>query len=52
MGHAMKDVTSRYTHSIEGQLLEDAERLEEYLTGAAAGKVVSIASGAREAESA
>jgi len=47
LGHASTSVGRRYTHAIDGQLAEDAKRLEEYLIGAAAGKVVSLATGAR-----
>jgi hypothetical protein len=46
MGHANASVANRYRHQLEGQLAEDARRLDDYLTGATAGKVVSIATGA------
>jgi integrase len=46
LGHASSSIGRRYTHSIEGQLTEDAKRLDEYLSGAVAGKVVAIATGA------
>jgi integrase len=47
MGHSNPSVQARYRHQLEGQLTEDAKRLDEYLTGAATGKVVSIATGAQ-----
>ena len=43
MGHANPSVQARYRHQLEGQLAEDASRLEDYLAGSAAGKVVTIA---------
>jgi integrase len=42
MGHAARGVAGRYRHLLPGQLAEDARRLDEYLAGAVAGKVVSI----------
>jgi integrase len=47
MGHSDPSVQARYRHQLEGQLAEDAARLDEYLTGAAAGKVVPILTGAQ-----
>jgi integrase len=44
MGHANPSVQARYRHQLEGQLAEDAARLEDYLRGAVAGKVVALAS--------
>jgi integrase len=46
MGHSNPSVQARYRHQLEGQLADDAKRLDEYLTGAAAGKVVPLATGA------
>jgi hypothetical protein len=45
-GHSNPSVANRYRHQLDGQLAEDAKRLDEYLTGAAAGKVVRLATGA------
>ena len=47
MGHANPSVANRYRHQLAGQLAEDAQRLDEYLVGAKAGKVVGIATGAQ-----
>jgi integrase len=44
MGHANPSVSARYRHQLEGQLTEDAGRLEAWLAGTAAGKVVRLAS--------
>jgi integrase len=44
MGHANPSVQARYRHQLEGQLAEDAARLEAWLAGAVAGKVVALAS--------
>jgi hypothetical protein len=44
MGHANPSVQARYRHQLEGQLAEDVARLEEWLVGTAAGKVVALAS--------
>ena len=44
MGHANPSVQARYRHQLEGQLAEDAKRLEAWLAGTAAGKVVALAS--------
>ena len=44
MGHANPSVSARYRHQLEGQLAEDATRLEAWLSGATAGKVVALAS--------
>jgi integrase len=43
MGHAVHTTPSRYRKQFDGQLAEDAVTLEAYLSGAAAGKVVSLA---------
>jgi hypothetical protein len=43
MGHSNASVQARYRHALEGQLAEDAARLNEYLVGAAAGKIVVLA---------
>ena len=43
MGHSNRSIAARYRHQLDGQLAEDAARLEEYLAGAAAGKVVRLA---------
>jgi integrase len=45
MGHSNPSVQARYRHQLEGQLAEDARRIDEYLTGAAVGKVVALATG-------
>jgi integrase len=42
MGHADGGVARRYRHQLEHQLREDAERLEAWIAGAIAGKVVAI----------
>jgi integrase len=42
MGHSNPSVAARYRHQLDGQLAEDAARLDEYLTGAIAGKVVAL----------
>jgi integrase len=42
MGHANPSVANRYRHQLEGQLAEDARRLDEYLSGAVSGKVVRL----------
>jgi integrase len=42
MGHSAPGVAGRYRHLLPGQIAEDAKRLDEYLAGAAAGKVVDI----------
>jgi hypothetical protein len=47
MGHSNPSVANRYRHQLERQLVEDAKRLDRYLRGAAAGKVVPIATGAQ-----
>jgi hypothetical protein len=44
MGHANPSVRARYRHQLEGQLVEDAARLDDYLGGAPGGKVVALAS--------
>jgi integrase len=46
MGHANPSVARRYRHQLEGQLAEDASRLDEHLTGATSGKVVPLPTGA------
>ncbi len=56
MGHANHSVASRYPHQLARQLAEDAAKLDAYLSGAAAGKVVPLPtgahSGAQQAETA
>lgn len=47
MGHSNPSVANRYRHQLEGQLAEDAARLDEYLRGATAGKVVPLPTGAQ-----
>lgn len=42
MGHSNYSMRARYTHQLEAQLAEDAQRLDGYLTGAAVGKVVPL----------
>jgi integrase len=44
MGHANPSVQARYRHQLDGRLAEDAARLEEWLAGSRAGKVVALAS--------
>lgn len=44
MGHANPSVQTRYRHQLEGQLTEDAARLEAWLAGSVEGKVVTLAS--------
>lgn len=46
-GHSDGRVGNRYRHLLAGQLAEDAETLNAYLVGAADGKVVPIATGAK-----
>jgi integrase len=42
MGHSIRTVSGRYRHQLDGQLAEDAARLENYLAGAAVGKIVPL----------
>ncbi len=42
MGHSAPGVAGRYRHLLPGQIAEDASRLDEYLSGAVAGKVVEM----------
>jgi integrase len=42
LGHADHSVRNRYQHSLAGQLVSDARRLDEYLTGAENGTVVRL----------
>jgi integrase len=42
MGHSNPSVAGRYRHLLPGQLAEDARRVDEYLAGAVAGKVVQL----------
>jgi integrase len=42
MGHSVPGVAGRYRHLLPGQIAEDASRLDEYLSGAVAGKVVEM----------
>jgi integrase len=46
MGHSNPSVQARYRHQLPGQLEEDARTLDKYLSGAVAGKVIPIATGA------
>lgn len=46
MGHSNPSVAARYRHQLAGQLADDAARLDEYLVGAGAGKVVPLIAGA------
>lgn len=43
MGHSSGSVASRYRHLLAAQMTEDARRVDEYLAGATAGKVVALA---------
>jgi integrase len=43
MGHSAGGVAGRYRHLLPGQVAEDAKRLDAYLTGSTAGKVVPLA---------
>jgi hypothetical protein len=52
MRHPNPSVQTRYRHQLEGRLAEDAQRLDEDLTGAAAGTVVSLSTGAQKAATA
>jgi integrase len=42
MGHANYSTRARYTHQLEAQLAEDAQRLDDYLRAAVSGKVVPL----------
>lgn len=42
MGHSRGGVASRYRHQLPGQLAADADRIDAYLTGSIAGKVVAL----------
>jgi integrase len=42
MGHAAPGVAGRYRHLLPGQIAEDAMRVDEYLAGTVAGKVVEM----------
>jgi integrase len=42
MGHSRGGVASRYRHLLPGQLAADAAKLDAYLSGATAGKVVAL----------
>jgi integrase len=42
MGHSAAGVAGRYRHLLPGQIAEDAGRVDEYVTGATAGKVVEM----------
>jgi integrase len=42
MGHSRGGVASRYRHLLPGQLAEDAAKIDAYLSGATAGKVVAL----------
>jgi integrase len=43
MGHSTGGVAGRYRHLLPGQIAEDAQRLDAYLVGSVAGKVVPLA---------
>jgi hypothetical protein len=43
MGHSNASVQARYRHALDGQLAEDAARLNAYLVGATAEKIVALA---------
>jgi integrase len=45
MGHSAGGVAGRYQHLLPAQIAEDAQRLDAYLAGSAAGKVVPLAVG-------
>jgi integrase len=47
LGHSLTAISDRYRHALPGQLAEDAGKLDAYLTGAAAGKVVPLQTGAQ-----
>jgi integrase len=42
MGHSAPGAAGRYRHLLPGQLAEDARRVDEYLAGSLAGKVVEM----------
>lgn len=42
MGHRNQGVPARYRHQLDDQAAKDASRLDEYLAGVAAGKVVEL----------
>jgi integrase len=42
MGHSALGVAGRYRHLLPGQISEDAKRVDEYLLGSTAGKVVEL----------
>ena len=42
MGHAAPGVAGRYRHLLPGQIAEDAARVDGYLAGSSAGKVVEM----------
>ena len=42
MGHSARGVAGRYRHLLPGQIAEDAKRVDEYLAGTNAGKVVEM----------
>jgi integrase len=42
MGHAAAGVAGRYRHLLPGQLAEETRRVDDYLAGAVAGKVVEL----------
>lgn len=42
-GHSVKTLRTRYTHTLNGQLAEDAAALDEFLSGAETGKIVQLA---------
>jgi len=42
MGHSNNSVQRRYRHSLDGQLREDAMRLDEYLTASESGRLIQL----------
>jgi integrase len=50
MGHSNASVQARYRHQLHGQLSEDAQRLDDYLTAAESGKVVVLGDYIAQAE--
>jgi integrase len=43
MGHSLRGAPGRYRHLLPGQIAKDAKRVDEYLAGAAGGKIVPLA---------
>jgi integrase len=50
IGHANPSVQGRYRHQLDGQLADDAARLEAYLAGVQADKVVALTVGGTSVE--